>query len=540
MDDPVYNMTSSDQQHLMLSDALDRVAANPSASHLWLNLTKLMRGISSSELLANVVRAITAMVPDHGLAGFYRASALDLATGEPALLPQACACLQALAPTDLDRCTAFFDLSWQRALLYTDGRAAFRQRLKDIGLPELSLLIGRQLTRYGATQARPLDASTTTIPPLRRVALIAPHLATPAHPPTLMALDQARTLLQQGVEVNLFSCQEGVVPDISHLLGTGAGNQQLPTDLQAWLGTVDAHVRVHLSDTAVSLPRRWLGMLQQVDAFAPDLVLFVGLHSGLVSALYQRYPVLGLSTNSIAPIVPTDAWLTAQVELADKLSRPWSDEFPESMACHHPFRVRRKDPGEALPRASLGLADDATLLISMGAQLQLKIDGEWAKRMCAAMERHPKLVWLLLGGDGKLPPALAGLAPGRVLLQKYTTQSMRWLAASDLYIHPPIMGGGFSVAEAMSLGIPTLALADSDGGDKAGGHAVASLDDYFAQLDALAGDAALRRERGQQMRTHFDTTLDLAASGPSLMAACQTAQRRHRLRITSSITPSGA
>lgn len=530
-------MTSSDQQHLMLSDALDRVAANPTASHLWLNLTKLMRGISSSELLANVVRAITVMVPDHGLAGFYRASALDLATGEPALLPQACACLQALAPADLDRCTAFFDLSWQRALIYADGRAAFRQRLKDIGLPELSLLIGRQLTRHSATQARSPNAA---IPPLRRVALIAPHLATPAHPPTLMALDQARTLLQQGVEVNLFSCQEGLVPDISHLLGTGAGNQDLQTDLQAWLATVDAHVRVHLSDPALSLRRRWLGMLEQIDAFAPDLVLFVGLHSGLVSALYQRYPVLGLSTNSIAPLVPTDAWLTAQAELAGKVSRPWSEQFPDSMACHHPFRVRRKTVGEALTRDSLGLEDDALLLMSIGAHLDLKINGAWAQRMCAAMERHPKLVWMLLGGEGKLPPALARLAPGRVRLQKYTPQSIRWLAASDLYIHPPIMGGGFSVAEAMSLGIPTLALADSDGGDKAGGHAVTSLDDYFTQLDALAGDAALRQERGQRMRTYFDSTLDLAASGPSLLAACQTAMRRHRLRTTPSITPSGA
>lgn len=531
-------MTSSDQQHLMLSDALDRVAANPTASHLWLNLTKLMRGISSSELLASVVRAITAMVPGQGLAGFYRASALDLATGDPALLPQACACLLAIAPADLDRCNAFFDLSWHRALIYADGRAAFRQRLQDIGLPELSLLIGRQLTQHSATPARPPHAGATP----RRVALIAPHLATPAHPPTLMALDQARALLQQGVAVNLFSCQEGLVPDISHLLGTGAGNQHLQTDLRAWLDTVDAGVRVHLSDPALSLRRRWLGMLEQIDAFAPDLVLFVGLHSGLVSALYQRYPVLGLSTNSIAPIVPTDAWLTAQAELADKVSRPWSEQFPDTVACHHPFRVRRKSVGEALPRDSLGLKDDAPLLMSIGAQLDLKIDGVWAQRMCDAMERYPKLVWMLLGGQGKLPPALARLAPGRVLLQPYTPESMRWLAASDLYIHPPIMGGGFSVAEAMSLGIPTLALADSDGGDKLGGHAVASLDDYFAQLDALAGDAALRQERGQRMRSQFDTTLDLAASGPSLLAACQTALRRYRLRAPAAtpITPSGA
>lgn len=532
-------MTTSDQQRLMLSDALDRVAANPTASHLWLNLTKLLRGISSAELLASAVRAISAMVPDQGLAGFYRASVLNLATDDPSLLPQACACLRALAPPDLDRCTAFLDWSLQSTLLYSDGRAAFRQRLTDVGLPELSLLMGRQLARYSTTPARPRDVAAAAGAPLGRVALIASHLASPAHPPTRMALDQARTLLQQGVEVNLFSCQERLVPDVGHLLGTGDGDQPLQTDLQAWLATVGTGVNVHLANPAVSLPRRWLGMLEQVDAFAPDLVLFVGTHSGLVSALYQRYPVLGLSTNSIPPLVPTDAWLTAQADLAGKVSRPWPQGFPDSMACYHPFRLRRRPVGQALPRDSLGLADDALLMMSVGSHLDIKIAGEWARHMCAAMERHPGLVWLLLGGEGKPPPALAQLAPGRVLLQKHTPDSMGWLAAADLYIHPPIMGGGFSVAEAMSLGIPALALADSDGGDKAGVHAAAGIDDYFTQLNALAGDAVLRRERGRQMRAHFDTALDLAASGPSLMTACRTALQRHELRITSSITSSG-
>lgn len=519
-------MTSNNQSNMMLSDALDRVAANPTASHLWLNLMQLIRGISSAELLAGVVRAIAALTPSHGLAGFYRAAVLDLATGDPAFLPQACACLQTITPHDLDRCSAFLDTTWQRALLYANDRTAFIQRLKTIGLPALSLLIGQQVARYAQAGAQAPGPARQ----IRRVALIAPHLATTAHPPTLMALDQAQTLMQHGVEVSLFSCQEAIIPDAMHLLGTGAGNPQLQPDLQAALGSI-ASLQVHLADPRVSLLRRWHDMLGKIQTFSPDLVLFVGLHSGLVPMLYPSYPVLGLSTNSIAPLVPTDVWLTAQAALANTVSRPWDEGFPDSMACYHPFRVRRKNVGETLPRASLGVDDDALLLISIGAHLDLKIDGEWAQRMCAAMERHPKLVWILLGGKGKLPPALARLAPERLRLHQHTPQAMQWLAASDLYIHPPIMGGGFSVAEAMSLGIPAIALADADGGDKVGADAVANLDEYFARLDALAGDAALRQACGRRMQAHFDNTLDLAASGPSLLAAGRAAIERHQRRI---------
>ncbi|MFS2137716.1 hypothetical protein [Duganella sp. Dugasp56] len=520
-------MNSNGQQRLLLGDALDRLAVNPTANHLWLHLMQLMRGIADAELLAEVVHVLTTLVPDEGLVGFYRATVLDLVTGDPVFLPQACACLQTIAPPDLDRYGAFYDMAWQRVLLHANSRTEYIRRLKAVGLPQLSLLTGRQLARY--LPAAPAQVSAE--PQLRRVALVAPHLATPRHPPTQMALDQARTLIQQGVEVSLFSCQEAMAPDLRHLLGSGTDTPPLQADLQAWLDSAGAPVKLYLADQRMSLLRRWLDMQGQIEAWAPDLVLFVGLHSGLVSALYRRYPVLGMSINSIAPMVPADAWLTAQNVLADTVSRPWHEEFPESLACFHPFRVRRQAAAAALPRSSLGIDDDALLCITMGTHLEVKIGGEWAQRMVTAMQRHPKLIWLLVGGGGSLPPALVELAPARLRLQAYTPQAARWLAASDIYLHPPIMGGGFSVAEAMARGMPVLALADADGGDKAGDEAVADLDDYFTRLDALATDPTLRRASGERMRARFDHALDLAASGPSLLAACRQAMQRHRRRI---------
>ena len=518
-------MTPEDQQHLMLGDALGRIAANPTASHLWLHLAALVQATSNTDLLMAVVRTITAQVSSHGLAGFYRAGTLDLITGDPDYLPQACACLQSLVPLDFDRCSEFFDIAWQRALLQARDRNSYLQRLEAIGLPALSQQIGRELaTRMPATAPAPALQ-------LRRVALVAPHLATPAHPPTQMVLDHADVLLRHGIEVNLFSCQEAQLPDADHLLGTGVRNVSMQTDLQPWLDTVGTAVLVYCADTRFSLLRRWTDMHNAVQAYGPDLVLFIGLHAGLVRALYRSYPVLGLATNSVAPLVPMDAWLTAQPELAGSTASPWGAGFAGGVACHHPFRARRRDAGAALSRGSLGLADDALLMMTMGTHLEVKVAGAWAQRMRAAMERHPRLVWLLLGDEGQLPPALAGLPPQRLRLQGKTPHAMQYLAASDFYLHPPIMGGGFSVADAMSLGIPTLALAGADGGDKVGADAVADLDDYFAMLDALIADPALRQACGQRMQNRFDTELDLAASGPSLLAAGETAMQHYRQRI---------
>jgi glycosyltransferase involved in cell wall biosynthesis len=518
-------MSAQHQQHLMLSDALERIAANPTANHLWLNLMALLRELTDAALLQQVVQAISTLVPADGLAGFYRAAILDIATGDPVYLPQACACLQTLTPFDLDRCAAFYDSAWQRVLLYANSRPEFIARLKEVGLPQLARAISTQLGRYLAA-----GAPTPAAAQVRRVALLVPQFGTLAHPPTQMALDQARVLIEQGVEVSLFSCQEAMVPDRLHLLGTGS-DTPLQTDLQPWLDSIGANVSVYLADRRFSMLRRWLDMLGRLDAYAPDMVLFVGLHSGLAASVYQRYPVLGMAINSVSPMVPTDVWLTAQAKLAGGIARPWSDAFPASTAYHHPFRVRRKPTAAALPRAELGVEDDALLCITMGSHLEVKIDGDWAQRMCGVMTRHPKLIWLLVGGAGQLPPALEGLPPQRLRLQPYTPKAAQWLAASDIYLHPPIMGGGFSVAEAMSQGIPALAMADADGGDKAGSHALPDHDAYFAQLDALASDPSLRRAHGDAMRRHFDQTLDLAASGPGLLGACALTLQRYRLRI---------
>ncbi len=285
--------------------------------------------------------------------------------------------------------------------------------------------------------------------------------------------------------------------------------------------------------------RRWRDILNSIDAFDPDLVLFVGLHSGLIGTLYKKYPILALGTNSIAPMVPSDVWLTAQEKLADGVSRPlWDAALPESQAWYHPYRVRRKVAGADFSRASLGLEGNDVVLVSVGSHFKERIGGAWAQRMCALMAAHPRLVWLILGGAGELPPALNALPRERLHLIAHTPLVLEMIAASDIYVNPPIMGGGFSVAEAMSLALPVVAFADADGGDKIGSAAAADIDAYFARLNALIASPELRKAGGEAMRKRFDTELDLERSGPSLLGACTLAldrfHRRTQLRPASS------
>jgi hypothetical protein len=514
---------------LLLSDAVDRTLANPCGSHCWLNLIGRTRAIEDGDVLAQVVAAVTAGVPDQGLPGYYRALYLDITTGDLRHAGRAAAIAATLAPRDQDRLAALFDSNWKRALLYADDRSAFIANLHTMGVPALAMLMGAE------DSAPPAPARASGA--LRHVVLVAPVVISARHPPTRMLLDQAETLLRHGVRVTLVSCQEYTGPDFEHLLGREPGSQTETVNLDDWRAGAGAAAGLYLASPNASLQRRWRDMLPLIHAAEPDLIMLVGLHSGLVNALYPHYPVLGLATNSVPPIAATDVWLTALAGMHGRQAAPWESGLPPSEAYYHPFRARRKPCAGPLPRSAMGVPDDAVLAISLGSHLDVKIAGVWAQRMCRTMAAHPRLHWLLLGGTGKTPPALAGLDPARLTCLPYSTQATEMLAASDLYLNPPMMGGGISVAEAMSLGLPVLSLAGSDGGDKLGEEAMQDEDAYFAQLHAWLADPGLRRAAGARQRQRFDSALDLEQAGASLLGACELARQRYRLRSASPDLP---
>ncbi len=139
---------------------------------------------------------------------------------------------------------------------------------------------------------------------------------------------------------------------------------------------------------------------------------------------------------------------------------------------------------------------------------------------------HPQVVWMLVGGNGGLPAALAAAPAPQLRLVGHQSDLRSLMRCADVYVNPARIGGGFSVAEAMAEGLPTLTLADSDGGDKLGPFAAEDMDGYFAQLEALLADGSLRTQRGAQLRQRFQEVLDIERSGPSLLMACELARQR--------------
>lgn len=538
------------EQLELLSDAVDRVIASPLNSHCWEDLMALTRAGTVQPVQDTISQLLQAHVPGTGLAGFHRALYLDLTTGDAQHLADASRALQHIVPADADRLARYHYFAWQRLLILGKDGGGLVQQLSQAGLPAIAAQLGAALARITPNRLPPRakggqgnDGTVSTVSTLgagpdgrpgvpARVAVVAPHLLDSGHPPTVMAMDQCAVLARQGVHVELFCCQEPAGPGFDHLLANGSGLAPPEVDLSSWQpGDAQGARHVHLGDTRYSLLRRGAAMLERIAAFDPDLVLFVGLQSVLLQSLHAARPVVGLCVNSIPPMVPADVFLSTHRAWHGQRMQPWGDALPASLAWHHPWRVWRKTAARPLARADLQLEAGQVVLVTVGGMLKTRITGPWAAAMAEAMERHPQLVWMIVGDEGQPLPALAQVPAHRLRLLPRSGDVPALLDCADIYAHPPIPGGGFAVAEAMSHGLTVLALAGFDGGDKLGADAVADFAAYFALLDACVKDAGLRRARGQRHQRHFHEQLDLAQSGPGLLAACAAAIARYQERV---------
>ena len=286
-----------------------------------------------------------------------------------------------------------------------------------------------------------------------------------------------------------------------------------------------------ISDGRFSLPGRWRNLMPVLAAFNPDVVLVVGLYSPFAAALHAVRPVVGISVNTVAPIAPLDVWLTA-ADPGLACEELWGGIFAPPQPVFHPYRIKRSTKQWQVTRAEFGLRETAVIWVTAGFRLEHEIKGEWARRMLQLLSRYPQVVWLLVGGEGRLPQVLLPAAPGRALALATRNDLPGIFRNCDVYVNPPRMGGGFSVAEAMAEGLSVTAFAGSDGGDKVGELTLPDMNGYMERLVALTEDRKLRGATGQALRQRVAERFDLDASGPALIAACRQAATLARTRLT--------
>jgi glycosyltransferase involved in cell wall biosynthesis len=329
-----------------------------------------------------------------------------------------------------------------------------------------------------------------------------------------------------GIEVAVFAPQEGRSTTVGDHGPTPRLSQPVTHDPKAWEDAFGSSVTMWTGDATQAIEDRWSEMLKLLDGFRPDAVLVFGVITPLHWMLWPRYPLAALPGIGVPPLGPADVWLC---------SRPQDVPAAHETDPRHPLPVRyaarsfAPTPSTSVrQRSELGLGLRATVLLTVGTALSTEIDGPWAQAMVALLQRHPQVHWLLVG-EAKVPPALAAVSQ-RLRVLPYQKDLAALMPLADVYVNPPRPGGGVSVAMAMALGLPALAFAGTDGGDKLGDMASPDQETYLSTLDRMVLLADERTEWARRARLRFATDLDLDCAQPALQQALDTAVARFNRR----------
>lgn len=494
---------------ILILDALDQLISDPLGRHAWRRLGKLVVKTTEIKILRTVRHRLITEIEGDGLVGFYRAIFFKYVLLIKNDTSYAGKVLESVRPVHVDRIMSFINFEWGNILAEAKCSTEFSRMMEAENIPRLIAIandlvaeryLGRRIPRV--------------VNHVQRVAIYTPQIFNDKHPPTKLVFEHARLFQSAHLEVRIFSCQEQSIPDMREYLSND-GHLLIPPpetefDNQVML---TSKVDVVRAQVRFSLPLRAQCILKLIEDFDPDVCFFVGHQSLILKSLYQQYPVLGLNVSSSKPIGDFDLWLSA-----DETAK-CSHSSTEPNAYYHPFRTLQKKEEVKISRADLKLPSDAVVLLTVGARLDKEIVGEWANAMMEVCKKHSQVIWLIVGGDGEIPRALRGCGLANIQCLPYQTNLRGIYACSDIYVNPPRLGGGFSVAEAMAEGLATLAFVDTDGGRKLGGRASKNQVDYLTELVRLIGDVDARSQLGRELASVFHATINLANSVPSLMRA---------------------
>jgi hypothetical protein len=490
-------------------DALESIKLLPTSSLLWQRLSALIDALESRERQA-LIADVASMSFEGTDATWLKYSALAYLTRDPAWLTQQAAIAD--RNTAPDAIMTLLALAWHHALARTAGQVRFKQLLCEIAAPRLQRLV---IDNLPASNNARRDGGS----PLR-VAIYTPQVINSRHGGTTLTLNIMSLLARQGFDLQAFAAQETTIPVGSSYCGGVDFVTPLPVATASLSLHVSANVQMILPNTEFSLGWRFGQLLKAIHAYAPDVVVFVGFMSPLVYRLYEHYPVVGLSIHAMQPIAPVDVWLSANAQ-ADEKPLP---DLPTPRVADYPFRFWPKGKAVPIDRASIQLPASAVVLGTAGYRLDIEITPQWYEPMLAFIEAHSEVYWLLIGiPEGQASTCLPQHPRIRSVAPQQTLEA--WLAACDIYVTPPRVGGGGSVAIAMEQALPVVAFAGTDGGDKAGPWAVSTMDAYMNRLSTWVNDGAARREDGETLRVQFHARLDISTqqAQTGLIEGCHTA-----------------
>ena len=296
---------------------------------------------------------------------------------------------------------------------------------------------------------------------------------TAEHGPTKTALDRCYVLKKRfGQDVMLVNTAELLSPaNCIYFENASIGNYipELSTqDHVSWQGET-----FRFYQCAQTMPDEdgILELISFVQAIKPASIVLVGGTSLIAGLLNEFVPVItvgtiqsGLAMTLADYQVIDQNMLEKSYALLERMGKSGEHIIPGK------FTFSLKPQTQTITRASIGIGDDAFALAVVGGRLKEEISDEFLCMLEQCVEKTPENKMLqvgIVGGCADFEEKMSRhpVLTGHVVNVGFAKDILSVVEQFDLYVNPIRRGGGTSVVEAMSKGLPVVTV---DYGDVAG------------------------------------------------------------------------
>lgn len=267
--------------------------------------------------------------------------------------------------------------------------------------------------------------------------------------------------------------------------------------------------------------------------------------SPVISVASRLGPTIMFTCADEAPVQFADVYWYFQAE--QRTIEVWSaqgapEAFKERYVRLAAGPYNERPAPEPISRSSLGLADDAFVIATVGNRLAVEMDEAYITGIELAIRDRPNCVWMVVGNLPEyLLSAFQQVLGPRFLHVPYSHELDRLMTAVDVFANPFRTGGGNSANLALAGGAAVLTLARGDVASAVPDTFVAAdPDEYIRYLEFLIDSpdllAAVREEQKQHIARIRDQSLFLKEiQGVVRLAADRYEARRCGARLSETV-----
>jgi len=323
------------------------------------------------------------------------------------------------------------------------------------------------------------------------------------HAPTKTALDRCYSLINHlGKEVVLLNSREVMTTrERSPFYSATLGNVIADFNGSRNLAYKDANIPYYQS--AVEMPdlseiRKFMNFVREKK---PAYIISIGgpnLTADLCSLLA---PVAAIATVfSGLPLTESQLHVTGRKVNEADLSMLAAFGFNRGNVIESLFTFDFKPQEHHYTRQELNLPEDKFLIAVVGARLDYEVTAEFAHTI---LDSHPQVHLVFIGPFSAIDERVEQI-PGlreRSTALGFQSDVLAVLELCDLYANPSRAGGGSSASEALSKGVPVVALRHGDVGVAVGdAFTVASYEDMSSAIHRYAEDRGYYDEMSEKAR----------------------------------------